>query len=354
MSAPDPRSRAAIGLFWLALGAGIAWLLYLLGPVLTPFLFALILAYIFQKQVAWLSRRGMSRGLAASVVMVLLLVGGVALLLVVVPLIQEQLARLSEGLPRFFEYARVRLEPLARDHLDLDLDFDHLRALAIEQMPSPQRIAAWVLPSLASGGLAVVGFFVNLMLVPLVLFYFMRDWDEIVASIDELVPRHLHAKVAGIAREIDAVLDEFLRGQVSVMVVMALFYAVALWLVGIDYAVAIGLLTGLTVFIPYVGALFGIVLGSVVALMQFEALGPLLWVWAVFGVGQFLEGYVVVPRLVGDRIGLHPVVVIFALLAFGQLFGFLGVLLALPASAALLVWLRHLRAHYLSSAAYRD
>jgi len=187
-----------------------------------------------------------------------------------------------------------------------------------------------------------------------VLFYFMRDWDEIVASIDELVPRHLHAKVAGIAREIDAVLDEFLRGQVSVMVVMALFYAVALWLVGIDYAVAIGLLTGLTVFIPYVGALFGIVLGSVVALMQFEALGPLLWVWAVFGVGQFLEGYVVVPRLVGDRIGLHPVVVIFALLAFGQLFGFLGVLLALPASAALLVWLRHLRAHYLSSAAYRD
>jgi len=354
MSAIDPRPRAAVGLFWIAFAAGGAWLLYLLGPVLTPFLFSLILAYIFQKQVGWLAQRRLSRTAATSLVLVLLLVGAFALVLVVVPLIQEQLARLTEGLPRFFEYARTRLEPLARDHLDIDLDFDHLRALAIEQMPSPQRIAAWVLPSLASGGLAVVGFFVNLMLVPLVLFYFLRDWDHIVASVDELVPRHLHAKVATIAREVDAVLGEFLRGQVSVMLVMALYYALALWLAGIDYAVAIGLLTGITVFIPYVGALFGIVLGSVVALMQFEALGPLLWVWAVFGLGQFLEGYVVVPRLVGDRIGLHPVAVIFALLAFGQLFGFFGVLLALPASAALLVWLRHLRAQYLASPAYRD
>jgi predicted PurR-regulated permease PerM len=154
-------------------------------------------------------------------------------------------------------------------------------------------------------------------------------------------------------REIDAVLGEFLRGQLSVMAIMAVFYALGLWLVGVEYAVAIGLLTGLVVFIPYVGAVFGITLGTLVALMQFEAIGPVFWVWAVFGAGQLVEGYVVVPRLVGDRIGLHPVLVIFSLMAFGQLFGFVGVLLALPASAALLVWLRYLRTRYLDSALYR-
>ncbi len=339
-------------LFWLALVGVSGYLLYLLGPVLSPFLFALMLAYIFEKVVSRLSQRGVSRTLAAVLVLSLLAAGGVLLVLILVPLVQQQLTRITEGVPRFFEWLRVTLEPFAYRHLGIDLGFDHVRAMVLEQMPSPQSIAAWVVPSLTSGGLAVVGFFVNLVLVPVVLFYFLRDWNLIVRQIEIMVPRRQHAIVARLAGEIDAMLGQFLRGQLSVMLIMAAFYSIALYLVGVEYAVAIGLVTGLITFIPYVGAVFGIALGTVVSLMQFEAISPVLWVWAVFGAGQLIEGYVVVPRLVGDRIGLHPVLVIFALLAFGQLFGFVGVLLALPASAALLVWLRYLRARYLESALY--
>jgi predicted PurR-regulated permease PerM len=153
-------------------------------------------------------------------------------------------------------------------------------------------------------------------------------------------------------REVDSVLAEFLRGQVTVILVMSVYYVLALWLAGLDFALPIGLITGLLVFVPYVGALLGFLLGTVAALMQFDGLWGLLWVWLAFGVGQTLEGMAVTPLLVGERIGLHPVAVIFALLAFGQLFGFFGILLALPASAALLVALRHLRGAYLASSLY--
>lgn len=350
---PGARPDRAAWAFWLALVGLAGYLLYLLGPVLTPFLFALTVAYIFEKLVARLAARGMSRSAAAALVLLLIIVASVAMVLVLLPLLQQQLVRITETMPRFFEWARTNIEPMLEERLGIEVELDHLRALVIEQLPSPQRIAAWVVPSLTSGGLALVGFFVNLVLVPVVLFYFLRDWSDIVAEVDYMLPRAQHATIARLAREIDAVLGEFLRGQLSVMLVMAGFYAAALWLVGVEYAVAIGLLAGLITFIPYVGAVFGITLGTVVAVMQFQALGPLLWVWAVFFAGQMIEGYLVVPRLVGDRIGLHPVVVIFALLAFGQLFGFVGVLLALPASAALLVWLRYLRGRYLASPLYQ-
>ncbi len=353
---PDAQARAARlnqYLFWLALAGAVGYLLYLLGPVLSPFLFALILAYIFERTVSTLVRWRLSRTWAALLVLLLILAATLLMVAILVPLFQDQLALIREQLPRLFEWARLSLAPLVDETFGIELDLDHLKALLLEQLPGPQQIAAWVLPSLTSGGLAVVGFFVNLVLVPVVLFYFLRDWPRIVSEIEHMVPRAQHATVVGLGREIDAVLGEFLRGQLSVMLIMAAFYAGALWMVGVDYAVAIGLVTGMVTFIPYVGALLGLLLGTLVALMQFQAIGPLVWVWAVFAAGNVLEGYVVVPRLVGDRIGLHPVVVMFALLAFGQLFGFFGVLLALPASAALLVWLRHLRARYLDSGLYR-
>ncbi|MBC7782134.1 MAG: AI-2E family transporter [Proteobacteria bacterium] len=347
------RARVNQHLFWLAFAALTGYLLYLLGPVLAPFLCALTLAYIFEGVVSALARRGLSRTWAAVLVLLLIATLAITLVLVLVPLLQQQLLRLTERLPRLFEWARMTLTPLAQAYFGIELEFEALKALMLKQSPSPQTIAAWLVPSLATGGLAVVGFFVNLVLVPVVLFYFLRDWKHIVDEIEYLVPRDQHATVSKLAREIDAVLGEFLRGQLSVMAIMAAFYTIALWGVGLDYSVAIGLLTGMVVFIPYVGAVFGIALGTVVALIQFQEMGPVFWVWAVFAVGQLVEGYVVVPRLVGDRIGLHPVLVIFSLLAFGQLFGFVGVLLALPASAALLVWLRHLRGRYLASALYR-
>jgi predicted PurR-regulated permease PerM len=198
----------------------------------------------------------------------------------------------------------------------------------------------------------VLGIVVNLLLIPVVLFYLLRDWNQIIARLDSLIPRRLQERAHQIFREIDAVLAEFLRGQVVVMLVMAVYYVIALWVANLQFALPIGLLTGLLVFIPYVGAVTGFVLGTMAALLQFGSVTGLAWVWVAFAIGQTLEGMVITPTLVGERIGLHPVAVIFALLAFGSLFGFFGVLLALPASAALLVALRQLRATYLASELY--
>jgi predicted PurR-regulated permease PerM len=210
-----------------------------------------------------------------------------------------------------------------------------------------------LLASLKIGGLALLGFVVNLLLVPVVLFYLLRDWNDLLARVEGLLPRRWHGQLTGIAREIDAVLAEFLRGQLAVMLLMSVLYVLGLWLAGLEFALPIGVITGMLVFVPYVGMLTGLALASLVALMQFPGIGAAIPVWVVFAIGQALEGMVVTPLLVGQRIGLHPLAVIFALLAFGQIFGFFGILLALPASAALLVGLRHLRNVYLNSSLYQ-
>jgi predicted PurR-regulated permease PerM len=213
-------------------------------------------------------------------------------------------------------------------------------------------LVATVLQSLKIGGATLVGILITVLLIPVVLFYLMRDWDRLIVLVDSLVPRTMHAKVAEIAGETDVVLAEFLRGQLSVMLVMSFYYSVALWITGLDFYLPVGIITGILVFIPYVGSFTGLLLATLAGLIQFGPTMGLVWVLLAFGIGQAIEGMAVTPLLVGKRIGLHPVAVIFALLAFGQLFGFFGVLLALPASAALLVGLRHLRARYIASSVY--
>jgi predicted PurR-regulated permease PerM len=273
---------------------------------------------------------------------------------VVLPLFAKELRLLAERLPAFITWLNERLAPLAADYLGIafQLEVETVRGLAGELVVENQQLLGRLLGSLKIGGLALVAFLVNLLLVPVVLFYLLRDWHALRVRVDRLIPRPAHAKVRTILGEVDAVLAEFLRGQLTVILAMSVFYVLALWLAGLEFALPIGLITGLLVFVPYVGALLGFVLGTVAALMQFDGLWGLAWVWLAFGIGQTLEGMVVTPLLVGERIGLHPVAVIFALLAFGQVFGFFGVLLALPASAALLVGLRHLRSAYLASSLY--
>ena len=175
----------------------------------------------------------------------------------------------------------------------------------------------------------------------------------LVGRLLEFVPPRFQERARRTGGEVDAVLAEFLRGQLLVMVILAAYYSLGLWLVGLNFALPVGLLTGLLVFVPYVGYGSGLALACLAALAQFDGWGTPLGVAAVFGLGQVLESFILTPLLVGDRIGLHPIAVIFALLAFGQLFGFFGILLALPASAALLVGLRQLKAAYLASPFYR-
>ena len=339
---------------WLAVALAAGALLALLSPILAPFLLAAILAYILNPLVGRLAGRRMRRGFAVALVLLLVAALVAALALVVLPLFVKELRMMSERLPAFLAWINQHAAPWARERLGIEfqLDVETVKQLAGGLLANHQDLVAGLLSSLKIGGLAFIAFLVNVLLVPVVLFYLLRDWNSLLARVDRLIPRRLHAKTREILGEIDAVLAEFLRGQMTVMLLMSVYYATALWLARLEFALPIGVITGLLVIIPYAGALTGILLGTIAALMQFDSVTGLAWVWLAFGVGQALEGMVVTPLLVGERIGLHPVAVIFALLAFGQVFGFFGVLLALPASAALLVGLRHLRRAYLASPMY--
>ena len=339
---------------WVAIAFAAGWLLWLLSPILAPFLAGAILAYILNPLVGRITGKYLGRTAAVIAVLLLVLALLVGLAFVVVPLLAKELRLATERLPMFFLWMNQKLAPWLQHWLGIPIQFDveTMRQMVAEALQSNQSLVTRALGSLKIGGLALLGFAVNALLVPVVLFYLLRDWQLILERLDALVPRRLHAKARAILAEIDAVLAEFLRGQLLVMVVMSLYYFGALWLARLEFALPIGIITGLLVFIPYVGAVTGFVLGTMAATMQFGSVAGLAWVWLAFAIGQVLEGMVVTPLLVGERIGLHPVAVIFALLAFGQLFGFFGVLLALPASAALLVALRHLRAAYLAGPLY--
>ena len=343
-------------LWWFIPAAIVVALLYVLSPILAPFLFAAILAYISNPMVNWLARHRVNRALGALLVMLFL--GGllVLLLLILLPLFVKEVGLLSERLPGLLAQFNDRLVPWIKHRFDVELQFDlaALKRLIHENLQGADGLGMKLLASIRIGGLALVGFLVNLLLVPVVLFYLLRDWNALLGRVNNLLPRRWHWKITAIAGEIDAVLAEFLRGQIAVMLLMSVFYVLGLWLAGLEYALPIGIITGMLVFVPYVGMITGLVLATLVGLMQFPSVGGVIPVWIAFGIGQALEGMVVTPFLVGQRIGLHPVAVIFALLAFGQIFGFFGVLLALPASAALLVGLRHLRDQYLNSKLYQD
>lgn len=343
-------------LWWLALAIVAGVLIYLLSPILTPFLLAGIIAYICNPLVTRMATRKIPRTLCVILVMALLLGVFAALLLIMLPLFEKEVSRLIERAPAYFETVRNSLVPWLETHLgiSLQLDIAMVKQALTQHWQSAGGIAAKLLPSLTSGGMVVMEFFMNLLLVPVVLFYLLRDWDGLIRRIDEMIPRRWHEQVNMLARATDCVLAEFFRGQLAVMLLMSVYYVTGLWLAGLEFALPIGVLAGFLVFIPYLGAAVGLILATLAALMQFQGWSGLLPVWAVFAVGQLLEGMIVTPWLIGDRIGLHPVMVIFALLAFGQLFGFFGLLLALPASAALLVWLRHARGHYMRSDLYNS
>ncbi|MBX9810724.1 MAG: AI-2E family transporter [Burkholderiales bacterium] len=348
------RSDELYYLWWLALAGAGGLLLYLLGPILTPFLLAAILAYICSPLVARMEKRRVGRTLATALVLLMLLAAFILMLLILLPLLVKQVRAMAEQAPLYIDWLKNLAGPWFERLFGIQLEVGLIRDWLADHMTEIQGLAAKLLPSLKSGGLALVAFLVNLVLVPVVLFYFLRDWDKLAARIDEMIPRRWHDQIVAILREIDQVLGQFLRGQLLVMLLMGVFYALGLWFAGLDYALSVGMAAGLVTFVPYLGFIVGVSLATLTGLLQFHELTPLVWVWAVFGVGNLIESYMLVPWLVGERIGLHPVAVIFALLAFGQLFGFFGVLLALPASAALLVWLRHVRNKYLASSVYNS
>jgi predicted PurR-regulated permease PerM len=346
--------RVQTGL-WFGLGLALIALLYLLAPVLAPFALAAIFAYVMVPGVDWLQRRRFPRWAAvlAMILLVVLIIFG--LLLILIPVLRRELIALQTQFPALINQLNAFVAPRLAAWFDVHVQFDAqlLRQLFAERVAGQEDIVARVIEHARAGGVALLGAVGTLFLVPVVLFYLLLDYHAFKQRFDALIPRRWHAQTTAILAETDGLLSQFLRGQLSVMLALAAYYSAALAIAGFDTALPIGILTGLLSFIPYVGFAIGLTLALLAALLQFGTLYGFVAVAVVYGVGQLIESFVLTPRLVGERIGLHPLAVIFALLAFGQVFGFFGVLLALPASAALLVAARRVKAAYLASEFYR-
>lgn len=350
-----------VALQWIAIATVFAWLIYLLEPILTPFVAAAILAYICNPVVGWLSKLNLPQGrhMPRTVAVILVILSLMALLtllvLIMLPLLQREFNHFMSRLPVFLDTARFKILPFLQQQLGMELQWDNevLKDLLASNWQSAGGAAAKVLPWLGGSSAMLLSLLMNVLLIPLVLFYLLRDWSLVMGKIETLVPRHMHGKVMEIATEVNNILAEFLHGQISVMLLMSTYYATALWLCGLQFALPIGVVAGMLVFVPYLGMFTGLTLATLAAVTQFDHFGSILLVWGAFGAGQLLEGMLITPWLVGDRIGLHPLAVIFALLAFGQLFGFFGLLLALPLSAVLLVALRHTGRWYMNSSLYK-
>ncbi len=345
-------SQKWLGLFVLA-GTGV--LFYLLAPVLTPFLIAALLAYVTDPLVGRLEARKLSRTTSTVIVFAGLAMLLMLLVLIGVPLLEQQVSTLVQKLPGYVDWIQFTAVPWVQDKLQLGehaLDMASLKQAFSEHWQSAGGIMAGIVASVTSSGLALLGWLMNLVLIPVVAFYLLRDWNVLLTRLRALLPRAVEPVITRLARNCDEVLGAFLRGQLMAMLVLGAIYALGLWLVGLDLALLIGMMAGLLSFVPYLGFGIGLLAASVAAVVQFQDLYHLLWVFAVFGVGQVLEGMVLIPLLVGDRIGLHPVVVIFAIMAGGQLFGFFGMLLALPVAAVMMVLLDYVHERYLNSRLY--
>lgn len=341
---------------WRVLAAvgGFGWLLYLLGPVLAPFLTSALLAYLGDPLVDRLERRGLGRTLGVVIVFISMLLAAVLGLVIVLPALEQQVSVLIGKLPAVLVYLDAQVLPWLSQHFNLKLELDSaaLRDQFTAHWRELSSVARTVLLQLGRSSQALLGWLSFVLLVPVVTFYLLRDWDFLLAQGRALLPRRYEPGFVAIAQEIDRVLAEFLRGQLTLMAAMACAYTLGLWAVGLELAFSIGVIAGLVSFVPYLGVIVGLLLAGIAVVLQFGDFWHLMGVLAVFGVAQSLEGMVLSPLLVGERIGLHPVAVIFSVLSGGHLFGFVGVLLALPVAAAVVVLLRHWREDYQRSALY--
>lgn len=341
--------------FFLALFIISGVLLYLLGPILTPFLVGALLAYLTDPIADRLEAAGTSRTSAVVIVFVFLSAVVALLVLMLIPKLTHQVQIMIQQIPAVINMIEGKLIPALQGFLGEGVvvgDLSTFKTLLMSHWEKTGDIMAQVAAGITRSGLAVAGWIANLLLIPVVTFYLLRDWDVMMGKISHLLPRNVEPKVTLWARESDEVLGAFIKGQLLVMLALATVYAVGLWIIGVNLALLLGLLAGLASIVPYMGFIVGIVAASVAAYMQFQDPMILLWVWAIFGIGQALEGMVLTPLLVGDKIGLHPVAVIFAIMAGGQLFGFVGVLIALPVAAVIMVFLRHLHDGYKKSHLY--
>ncbi len=341
--------------WWLIVIVVLSYLIYLLSPTLTPFFIAATLAYLGDPLADWLEARKVNRTVAVVLVFILFTLIGFLFVLMMIPLLKQQFDLLADKTPVALRFFKEDVYPWFADIIGSqseEFDMKSVRSAVEEYLPSYSDTITKIMGSLTSSGLALFGWLGNLVLIPVVTFYLLRDWDKLVERIYGLFPRHAAPVAKKLALECNEVLSAFVRGQLVVMFALGIIYAAGLWFVGLDIALLVGMIAGLASIVPYLGFIIGIIFAIVAALIQFGDPQILIWIALVFAIGQMLEGMVLTPLLVGDKIGLHPVAVIFAVLAGGQLFGFIGILLALPVAAVIMVLLRHGHDKYINSVLY--
>ncbi len=341
---------------WLALLVLAGALVWLLSPILTPFVLSALLAWLGNPLVMRLERAGRSRNTAVIIVFVLMSLILTLTLILLIPLLEEQIRELILWLPRLAEWTTGTVIPWVEGRFNISLK-QYIDPMAIVNLikghwQQAGGVAATVLGGISKSGLAILGWVATISLIPVVTYYFLRDWQTMLGRLQALIPRPIEPTFMKLARESDAVLGSFMRGQLSVMLALGAVYALGLWLVGVEFGFLIGFIAGLVSFVPYLGAFVGITAALIAALVQGMDPMHLGLVLAVFMIGQTLESFFLTPWLVGDSIGLHPVAVIFSIMAGGQLFGFLGVLLALPVTAVVMVLLRYAHEQYTASNLY--
>ncbi len=341
---------------WALCALAIGWLVWLLAPVLTPFVLAALLGWLGDPLVDRIEQSCRSRNAAVAMVFSVMAALVLLALLLLLPLLQRQVVTLVASLPGYRDWLVGTGLPWLEHKTGLQLvgwlDPQRLIALMRAHWEQAGGTAATLLGYLSRSGFALLAWIANIVLLPVLTFFFLRDWDVIVERVAALVPRDHTATVSRLAQESSLVLGGFLRGQLLVMLILGILYGVGLEVIGLDVGILIGVVAGVLTFVPYLGPATVIVLGGLAALIQFGDWQHLVGVLAVFGIGQVIESMWLTPKLVGDRIGLHPAAVIFAVLAGGQLFGFLGMLLALPVAAIANVLLRYAHERYTHSRLY--
>jgi predicted PurR-regulated permease PerM len=340
--------------FWLGALAVFTFLLWLLADILLPFIAGIAIAYLLTPLTDRLERLGLSRIVAALLIITIVVLAFVLLILLIAPIIGNQLASFVASIPEYVGTLQNLIVEQSRPWIEklIGAGFDPGESLG--QLVTQG--AGWVtafLESLWSGGRALVSLFSLVVITPVVAFYLLYDWHRMIDTVDGWVPVAERETVHELARQVNAAIAGFVRGQSAVCIILGSFYAIALTLVGLNFGLLIGLISGLITFIPYVGSMTGLVLSIGVATAQFwPNYGSIILVLAIFLFGQFVEGNFLSPKLVGDSVGLHPVWVIFALLAFGYLFGFVGLLVAVPLAATIGVLARFAMNRYLQSSIY--
>ncbi|MBT4837182.1 MAG: AI-2E family transporter [Methylococcales bacterium] len=329
----------------------VGWILWLLAPILTPFLVSALLAYMADPIVDRLELKKIPRTLAVIIVFFVMLFGLLLLLVILIPRIESQLFILLQKLPSYYDWLHNHLTSLfevQNETSPLSTDSSDIQKVLMDHIKNAGGIASWILGSIAKSSFALINFMVNCLLIPVVTFYLLRDWDILVEKCKTMLPITSKSTVLMLANQSDKVLAEFMRGQIMVMFSLGVIYTTGLWLCGIEMALLIGMMAGLVSFVPYLGFIVGLLVAGIVTLIQFHDISHLIPVIAVFGVGQLLEGMILTPYFVGEKIGLHPVAVIFSVMAGGQLYGFFGILLALPVAAVIVVLLRYFHQQYMN------